>query len=43
MDLDVHAFNACSISRLDKHKTGAAEPSLAELSDMNILLVLTLF
>jgi len=41
--MDVHAFSACSRSRLDKHKTGAAEPSLAaEVSDI-ILFVLTLF
>lgn len=40
--MDVHAFSVCT-SRLDKHKTGAAEPSLIEVSVMNIVFAVTLF
>lgn len=41
--MDVHAFSVCITSRLDKHKTGAAEPSLIEVLVMNILFAVTLF
>lgn len=33
--MGVHAFNPDSRSRLDKHQTGAAEPSLAEVAVKN--------